>query len=662
MVSRTPVSSQKLKSSYYFAALLEFLRALQSMAFSCCRLQSTNILKFKPVVRHTSCRVSSFLLNNAGWASQEVFRLFLFVCPTSGVKVYNSLSVPFPPHSSLLPPRGTRHYRARPFHTCRLYNCFCRSVHFGVVPVPNLCVELRGYDPTAVEEASASASASASPTASTSVPMHPSNGEGVATASVTPGHGWHGWREGKPSFLELQRTGGSDGSFVFVTPESGMLLVLAAYPRGGENPVVRVFPDDHVPRGQGATSDQRTARTASGGEVSAFGADSGRVHMHIDLSEGTQAPEVPWLTSASSAADRGKDRSPCARHEATGSLGAAKGDNDEGAASAAGEKASSARQHGGWSRGEELSRLNRGIGGGGDINDPATAAVTKFLLSSRRYFGELVSDLLEASAAACALGRSGLETAGQRVHQSALAASTSAIEWFGTCTSVELSGRLALFSPTTMLTSWHWQRSAPAHSSAWFGEAATQVTSWLEQLRAADLRAWWTVWWVRVGAIAWFLGLLQEVFVFAHKRFKSAARVEVEIAVNDHQCSDSPRRDQDSAGTISTLVGTFRSSDGTVCQLDFGKLGHPEEPATFEKKRVGVLGAAWGRRSGSGTGGSKLADDIGGGSQEQGQEETDEFSSMFRALSQTSCSVTGFKDEIDGGAASNVVVLTQQSW
>ena len=534
-------------------------------------------------------------------------------------------------------------------------------MRFGVVPVPNLCVELRGYDPSAVEEAA---------TTSTTAPTHPSNANGVATAS---GDSSRGWEEGKPRFRELQRSGESDGSFMFVAPEpeSGMVLVLAAYPHGGEDPIVRMFRNDNYPRGKGPNFDQGTAGGPSGGEASAsstsasaFGIASGRVQMHIDLSEGTHAPEALW--SASSEAGRGKDRSPCTRHEAAveagGSLGAATGVDENYATSAAEEQAASARQHGRWSPGEGLGRIYHGIGGGGATIDQAKAALTDFLRSSRRYVGELSSGLWKASAVVCAHGRSRLETAGKRVYQSALAASTSTSEWFGT---VELSSRLALFSPITMLTSWHWQRSTSTEFSAWFGEASSAlVASWLDELNAADARAWWASWWVKVGAIALILGLLQEVFAFVYKCFKSPAGVEV--AMDDHQYSASPRQDQDSTGTSCTLVGTFHSSAGTVCQLDFGKLAHPQEPATFEKKRAGFLGAAWGRSS-SGSSGSQLVDDVGAGGQRQA--EPDEFSSMFRALSQTSGDVAGFKDEDEvggggggGGAASNVVVVTQQMW
>ena len=545
-------------------------------------------------------------------------------------------------------------------------------MNFGVVPVPNLCVELRGYDPAAAEEASASVPAS------TSGPPHPGNvngdGNSVATAYVTAGHSWHGWGEGKPRFMELQRTGESDGSFVFVTPESGMVLVLAAYPHRGENPyIVRVFPDDSR---KGYASKDGTGRGASGGEASAFGSDSGRVMMHMDLSEGTHlAPEVLWSASA---AAQGKDQSPCARHEAaveaSGRLGAARGGD-----AAAGGEGASARQRGRW----PLGGYDVGGGAGEGKVDQAKKAVTALLCSSTRYIVELGASCWEASAAVWASLRWGLDAAGQRVHQSALAASVSASEWFET---VEVSSWLAskLFSPTTMLFNRLWQGLASTHFSAWFGEASASasapVVSWLKlQLERGpvDLRSWCLVWWVRVGVIALVLGLLQEAFFFVYKYFHPAAAA-VEVAVDGRQCSGSlsPRRhDQDSAGTSSTLVGTFYSSDGKVCQLDFGKLGRgqgeEEEPATAERKRRGVFGAAWGGISGnsnnSNSGRSKLADKVGGGRQEKDHDEanTDQFSSMFRALSQTSCSVTGFadEDEVDGdGASSNVVVVTQPRW
>lgn len=616
--------------------------------------------------------------------------------------------------------------------------------------MPNLCVELRGYyAPPAAEEAAASASGSAPASASsssTSGPPHPgttgNNGDGngaAATAAsvTTAGHSgiWRGWGEegeeqGKPRFLETQRTGETDGSFLFVTPESGVVLVLAAYPphSGEENPVVRVvFPDDGShSRGGGkeyasSFSDRGAGRRAGGGgggggEASAFGADSGRVLIHIDLSEEegwAHAPEVLlWSASSSAAARRGKDRSPCARHEEAaveeargrGRLEAARGDD---AAAAAGEAGPSARQRGRWALGDNDDH-GGGSGGDGDKVDQAVAALTALLRSSRRYLGELGSGCWGASAAVYALLRSGLEAAaaaaGQRVLQSALAASKAASEWFGTG-STQFSNRLALFSPTPVLSlisrlllrqrwpAWtdfsKWWSGDASHPHTRPRPAFARVVSWLEheleQRGPVDvnLRAWWSVWWVRVGGIALALGLLQEVFAFIYKYFRpAAAAAAVEDVVDDRRCSGSPRhsqsqtRGQDSVGTISTLggplVGTLYSSDGKVRRVDLGKkLGQPEEPATAERKerkrRGGVFGAAWGRSSSSNdnSGRSKLADDIGGGSREQEGDEADEFSSMFRALSQTSCTVTD-EDEIvgggGGGASSNVVVVTQQSW
>lgn len=549
-----------------------------------------------------------------------------------------------------------------------------RSVHFGVVPVPNLCVELRGYD--AAEEAPASASTSGHT-------HHGNDNNGVATASVTAGQGWHGWGEGKARFLELQRTGEPDGSFIFVTPETGLLLVLAAYPNGGGNPIVRVFPGD--PRGASGF-DQGAARGSNGGEASAFGTDSGRVQMHIDLAEGgsTHAPGVMWSAAAR---EREKDRSPCARREAavtaSGKSGAARGGNEAGADAAHAahdggarqETGQSERQRGRWALGEKFSRIYHGIGGGdggdgsdgdGEQLDQATAAMVTLLRSSRQYFGEFGSGCWEASAAACAMLRSGLEayleTAWQHLHQRVLAAS----EWLLT---LKLSSRLAIFSPTTMLLStWLWRTPAKSKhfSSAWFSEVSALLLSWFEQWTGADWRAWWSVWWVKVGATAVCLGLLQEVFqvfVAVYKYFGPPA----EVAVAGRRFSGSPRQDEDedpaATTATSTLVGTFHSSDGTVSQLrvNFGKPGHSAEPATFERKRKRGFGAVRGGSGSSSSSGSKLADDVSGGIQ---QDTDDHFSSMFRALSQTSCSGTGRTDEddIDGGATSNVVVVTQQSW
>eukprot|EP00752_Nemacystus_decipiens_P002411 g2273.t1 len=554
------------------------------------------------------------------------------------------------------------------------------SVHFGVVPVPNLCVELRGYDPAAAEEASASESASASASASTSGPPNAGNGKdddngnGVATASVTPGHSWHSWGEGKPKFLELQRTGETDGSFAFVTPESGVVLVVAAYPHSGENPIVRVFPDDSR-KGTGHISDQVTDLVANGGEASAFGTDSGRVQMHIDLSESTHAPEVLWSASSSAAA-RGRDRSPCARHDAA----------------AAGEEAPSAPQRNGWSLGEEVSRRYHGVGGEEKVNQDQAGvevALTALLRSSLRYLRELHSSCWAASAAVRASFRSRLEATGQRVHRSALAAAMASSEWFETA---RHSSRWALFSPTTMLFNRLQQRLGSTHFWAWFGdleEFSTRLISWMEweQRGSVTLRTWWSVWWVRVVAIALLLVILQEAFVCVYKYFRSgAAAEEVAAAVPDSRCPGSRSQDQDqdqcqgqgqdSVGATSTVVGTLYSSDGKACQLDFGKFAHLEEPATVKGKGRRIFEAVWGGNSGTSTstsistsGRRKLADSISGGSQEQEQakDKADDFSSMFRALSQASCSLTGIPGENDdgvslgGGATSNVVVVTHQS-
>lgn len=250
------------------------------------------------------------------------------------------------------------------------------------------------------------------------------------------------------------------------------------------------------------------------------------------------------------------------------------------------------------------------------------------LSASRRYLGELGADLWDATAAAS------LETAKQHVHHNALLS------------------RLAQLAPTSVWPSWFQQRSTPPSFSAWCGESCTRLLSWLEQQSSMDLKAWWAVGWVRVGAMALFLGMLQGAFVLVRKSFRAAAGFDV--GVDDGRCPDAPRHFQDSSGTASTLVGTFHGSDGSVCQLDLGKLGLPEEPAAFERKKRGVLGAAWG------SGRSKQTDDVSGAI----QVEADEFSSMFRALSQASCSVTGFADEGEGsgGATSSVVVVTQQTW
>lgn len=570
-------------------------------------------------------------------------------------------------------------------------------MHFGVVPVPNLCVELRGYDAAAVEGSSPSSSTPA-----------------ASTAGAT--HAWPDWGEQEPRFLQLQRTGQSDGSFVFVTPDTEKItLVLAAYSNGGDHPdVIRyAFPPEDGPSSRSG-GDKITATAAQEEEFargetvsSAFGVDSGRLQMHIDLARegrggGMHAPEMLW-----SAASRENDQSPCARREQAvsssssssggaatrvadeagdaqqapapsppptldvpsklggGGGGGMQQDNDPPPAAATvtrDEEPSSTQQHvGGWPKfSAEVGRVYHASGFGDKVDQSATALTALLQSSYWNFVQQLGTGLWETSAAVCDFLRSWLGAAGHRVHESALARSA----W---SSMMELPSRFAQVSRE--LSSWFEQGSR--QFSAWFGETSTLLFAWLELQSPVDLRAWWSVWWAKVGAVALVLGMLQQMFAFIYKCCSSSSSTEVvdpedEGVVDDHRrrCCESPCQEEPASVMTSSMVGTFHGSDGRVSQLEIAKFGRPEESATTDekKRKRSIFGAMWGSSSSSRESNMRAEEDINGGSREQ-EEGDDGFSSMFRALSQPSCTVMG-SNEVDGvgGGASNVVVVTQQSW
>lgn len=165
-----------------------------------------------------------------------------------------------------------------------LRSAHVRSVLYRDVPVPNLCVELRGYEAGHTPEDGAPGDS------------------GFTTDDVAGNRGW-GWpdRE-RPRSIQLQRTNSKDGSFAFVTPESDLVLVLAVYSHGGDYP-----------------SAIRSVLHRGGYEVEKWegaqetmGVGSGRLEMHVRLAGHLEAPEVVWDPPA-----RENDHSPCTRKEVT---------------------------------------------------------------------------------------------------------------------------------------------------------------------------------------------------------------------------------------------------------------------------------------------------------------------------------------------------------
>ncbi|CAM9935989.1 unnamed protein product, partial [Hapterophycus canaliculatus] len=436
------------------------------------------------------------------------------------------------------------------------------SVRFGAVPVPNLCVELRGYEASAAVEDAPSA---------------------AAAGTTAVGRAWRGWGQGQPRFLRLGRTGASDGSFTFVTPEVGMILVLAAYSHDGDRPAaVRVFPDDDG----GSSVEQCTAALQGGGGgagvgrggAPAFCVGSGRVQVHIDLlAEGdVSSPEDLW----SSATDLANDRSPCARRGTTGPL------SHDGAAM---DLLSPSSRMSGW-----LKQTSEHL---------------------RRWSEQRSSSLWNWIS--------------QR--------STQLSNWFDRKSSLFSEG-LGQHVPQFAL---------------WWREAWIWLSPHLHHPGPFELGASWYVLWVRVACIALLLGVLQQAFCFITRASSGATGLcrDNIAAVEDTPGCESPPQDPGTSVTDS-MIATVHNADGTMSQLDFAELDRSGKPATIGRKRKGILASML-----SG-GRSDVAEEIQG---RQGREEgTDEFSSMFRALSQPVCDVSAPTVGVAGGA-SNFVVLTQQS-
>lgn len=468
-----------------------------------------------------------------------------------------------------------------------------RSIHFGAVAVPNLCVELRGYD----------ADAAARPTSTGGVAAT------TATAALESST-WRDWHGAEPRFSQLQRTGGPEGSFAFVTPESGVVLVLAAYSEGGDYPAaVRAFPD-------GLST---MARNAGG-----RGVESGRVQMHIDLlGGGNRAPEAVWRQAAA----RENDRSPCARAEAK-----SKGNSDLLASDSSGSVGG--EDEGGAVAQAVLSALHIPYlaGLGREIMVHAGVALTALLLSSCSKLGQLGADLWETSVAVGDTLRLEMKKAGRYMQGSELLMNSPT--WFA--------------RGLSELSSWFEQNST---TRFWREETSTQSFLWSSQNTSEEL---WATWWVRVGGIALSLGLVQQVFVFICRCFGTAEDPRAD-----------PVRDDDDEGfgalgnepisEADAMVGTFYGQDGKVSRLEIARFDHrPEQPVTVERR--GVLSAVFGRSSGKRSTTASV-DEISNGK----GTEADDFSSMFRALSQPACSTLG---PVEGGAegASQVIVVTQRSW
>ncbi|CAN0233700.1 unnamed protein product, partial [Ectocarpus sp. 8 AP-2014] len=394
------------------------------------------------------------------------------------------------------------------------------SVHFGVVAVPNLCVELRGYD------------------AGDAAALRTSTG-GMATTAATvavESGTWRDWHGAEARFSQLQRTGGPEGSFAFVTPESGVVLVLAAYSEGGDYPAaVRVFAD-----GLGSIGGGR-------------GVESGRVQVHIDLLEGgrSHAPEALW----SQAAAREKDRSPCARAEAkskgnndlpaSDSSGSVEGDDDGGAVAQAALSALDVPYLAGFA-GETLAHAKVGL--------------TALILSSCSKLGRLAADLWETSVAVGDVLRLAMKKAGRYVQESALLVNSPA--WFA--------------QGLSELSSWFEQNS----TRFWWEEASTQISRWSGQRTPEEL---WVTWWVRVGGIALSLGLLQQVLVFICRCFGRAEGPRKD-PVGDDDEEGFGARGNEPIGEADAMVGTFYGQDGKVSRLEIARFDRPEQPATVERR------------------------------------------------------------------------------
>lgn len=272
--------------------------------------------------------------------------------------------------------------------------CIYRSVHFGVEPVPNLCVELRGYN------------AGEGPDENCAFP----NG-GVNTPSTTGCSSWWDPREAPPKFQQMQRTDDPGGSFAFVTPESGMVLIFAAYAHGGDYPTTVRFLQHRADDGSTGAAAQQHRRHVTPG------VESGRLEVRINLSERTGVAELlSWSASA-----RENDHSPCA-------LGKAVGVND-GSAIWGGTRVvqlststSSLQYVPGWVdhhdltggdalAGSGLDHLSITREGAGNRETPTgQQQLAALLRSSCLNYGQQGAGLWEANPAVCAIFHSALET------------------------------------------------------------------------------------------------------------------------------------------------------------------------------------------------------------------------------------------------------------
>ncbi|CAM9929464.1 unnamed protein product [Ectocarpus sp. 12 AP-2014] len=198
------------------------------------------------------------------------------------------------------------------------------------------------------------------------------------------------------------------------------------------------------------------------------------------------------------------------------------------------------------------------------------------------------------------------------------------------------------------LSSWFEQNS----TRFWWEEASTRISRWSGQRTPEGL---WATWWVRVGGIALSLGLVQQVFVFICRCFGREEGPREEPVGDDDDDEGLGARGNEPISEADAMVGTFYGQDGKVSRLEIARFDRPEQPVTAERKG-GVLSAVFGRRN---TNRSTTAsvDEVSNGK----ETEADEFSSMFRALSQPACSTMG---PVEGGAevASQVIVVTQRSW
>ncbi|CAM9906497.1 unnamed protein product [Scytosiphon promiscuus] len=468
------------------------------------------------------------------------------------------------------------------------------SVRFGAVPIPNLCVELRGYQRyTASEDG---------PSASSAKAVDGSSASAAAAASAAGGRAWQGWGEGEPRFLQLGRTEASDGSFTFVTPESGVMLALAAYSPDGDHPAA--------------------------------------VRVHIDLltEDNVHAQETLWTRAT---ADFANDRSPCARREAANGRIGGGGGADAATASVSTSSAS----------GETMA--NPDVApvapepGLFPVVDLAATTLMALGRSSLARLSQLGADLWDASADACAALFSGREEERTLSHENSAAESPSV--W----SEQSLASLSTWYRRQPSLVSAGIDQHLPRFVLLWWRKACAWVSSHLDRHVPYDLHAWWAVWWVRVFCIALLLVILQEAFRFITRPSLAATGVDPEdtVATGDNPGRETPRQDVGTPAPVS-MVATVHNSDGTVSKLDFAALDRPVVPATAEKTRRGILGSMWGgSRSGP-------AEETRRGPAE---EEADEFSSMFRALSKPACEVSA---PATGGAgrASNFVVVTQEGW